>query len=155
MTVTISVPGRADIGLEQLLLDVNGTLTVSGRLVDGVRPRIDRLAALLDIRLLSADTFGALDDVSASLGDPPVHRVVAGADKAALASDLGALTCAAIGNGANDKAMLDTVALGIGVLGCEGAAPGTLAAADVVATSSLDALDLLLGPKALIATLRG
>lgn len=154
MAITLTVPGRADLVLHRLLLDVNGTLTGNGRLLDGVQPRVERLRAALDLRLLSADTFGTLDHVASVLGGVAVTRVSTGADKAALVHDLGADTCVALGNGANDEQMLASVALGIGVLGPEGAAPQTLAAADVVTASVLDALDLLLEPRALAATLR-
>jgi len=60
----------------------------------------------------------------------------------------------AIGNGANDAAMLQEAALGIAVLGPEGLAAEALLAADVVVASIEDALDLLLRPHRLVATLR-
>jgi soluble P-type ATPase len=154
MAITITVPGRADLVLHRLLMDVNGTLTGRGRLLDGVQGRVESLRRALDVRLLSADTFGTLDDVASALGGVEVARVSSGADKAALALELGADTCVAVGNGANDERLLASVALGIGVLGPEGAAPQTLAAADVVTASILDALGLLLDPKVLAATLR-
>jgi soluble P-type ATPase len=50
--------------------------------------------------------------------------------------------------------MLGEAALGIAVVGPEGAASASLAAADVVCGSILVALDLLLEPRALAATLR-
>jgi soluble P-type ATPase len=60
----------------------------------------------------------------------------------------------AIGNGANDAAMLSTAALGIAVLGPEGTARESIEAADVVVTSIEIGLDLLLNPRRLVATLR-
>lgn len=67
---------------------------------------------------------------------------------------MGAERCAAIGNGANDAAMLEAARLGLAVVGQEGASAATLRAADVVCVSILDALDLLARPDALAATLR-
>lgn len=67
---------------------------------------------------------------------------------------MGAAGVAAIGNGANDAKMLETAALGIAVLGPEGLAVETLHAANVVVPHINDALDLLLKPVRLIATLR-
>ncbi len=67
---------------------------------------------------------------------------------------LGADTVVAVGNGANDAAMLERAALGIAVIGPEGAAAKTLQKADVVAPDIRSALELLLFPKRLIATLR-
>ena len=154
MTIRVSAPGGPDLHLEHLLLDVNGTLTDRGQLLAGVQPRIDELRLVLDIRLLSADTFGTLDDIAERLGGLPVTRVSSGQDKAALAIEIGAEACVAIGNGSNDELMLTTVALGIAVLGPEGASPRTLAAADIATGTIVDALGLLMEPKAMTATLR-
>jgi soluble P-type ATPase len=59
-----------------------------------------------------------------------------------------------VGNGANDVDMLAEAALGIAVLGSEGLAVPALIAADVLAASIDEALELLLNPKRLVATLR-
>lgn len=153
MAFTIHVPGDADLRLEHLLLDVNGTLTDRGALVDGVAERLAALAGTLEIRLLSADTFGTLADVAGALG-ARAGLVASGEEKAHVVVELGSARCAAIGNGANDAAMLQEAALGIAVVGREGAAGSAIRAADVVCTSILDALDLLLDERALVATLR-
>ncbi len=60
----------------------------------------------------------------------------------------------AIGNGRNDRAMIEAAALGIAVIQVEGAAVETLLAADIAVSSVLDALDLLASPLRLAATLR-
>ena len=67
---------------------------------------------------------------------------------------VGTMQTAYIGNGANDEKTVAAAALGIAVLGREGAFGATLAAADMVVSSPLDALDLLLNPKRLVAGLR-
>lgn len=154
MSIVVSVPGGTDLRLDNLLLDVNGTLTDRGQLIDGVQPRIDRLRSALDIHLLSADTFGTLDAIADQLGGPLVTRISSGQEKAAYAERLGAAGCAAVGNGANDHLMLSTAALGIAIIGPEGASARTLVAADVVTTTVAAALDLLLEPETLTATLR-
>ena len=59
-----------------------------------------------------------------------------------------------MGNGANDAAMLDAAALGVAVIGPEGAAGAAVRVADVVCGSVLGALDLLHDERALRATLR-
>jgi soluble P-type ATPase len=152
--MTMMIPGRRGLALEYLLLDVNGTLTSRGDLIEGVRPRLDALREAVDVRLLSADTFGTLGAIAHELGDLPVERVSDGSEKAAIADRLGADACAAIGNGANDEMMLRQAALGIAVVGPEGAASQTVIAADVVAGSITKGLDILLEPDALAATLR-
>jgi P-type E1-E2 ATPase len=74
--------------------------------------------------------------------------------KAAFVRGLGAEHVVAIGNGANDAAMLQKAAIGIAVLGPEGLALEALLAADVVAPDILTALELLQDPARLVATLR-
>lgn len=154
MTVTVTAPGHPTRHLTHLLLDVNGTLTRAGTLLPGIPDRLARLREHLDVTLVTADTFGTLPAIAAALGDIPTTRISTGSDKLALTERLGAAACAAIGNGANDEAMLRAAGLAIAVLGPEGVSPRTLAAADIVCTSILDALDLLHDPRMLSATLR-
>ncbi len=153
MSVRVEIPGREPLALEHLLLDVNGTLTDRGVLVEGVAERLRAVGKELRIHLLSADTFGTLADVAASLG-AQARRVESGEDKLHVVRELGSERCAAIGNGANDAAMLEAAALGVAVVGPEGAAAAAVHAADVVCGSIVHALELLLDERALRATLR-
>jgi P-type E1-E2 ATPase len=153
VTLEVEMPGAGTLRLDHLLLDVNGTLTDRGEPIEGVAERLRELSGPLEVRILSADTFGTLDEVAALLG-ATATRVHTGEEKAAVVDALGPDRCAAIGNGANDAAMLASAALGIAVIGREGAAATAVRAADVVCTSILDALDLLLDLRALVATLR-
>jgi soluble P-type ATPase len=154
MTVIVEVPGGPTLRLEHLLLDVNGTLTDRGRLIPGVAERLAALRAELDVRLLTADTYGTLPEVAAALGGVASERVSDGRAKADTVGRLGAAGCVAVGNGANDERMLRAAVLGIAVLGPEGTSTRALTAADVACASVLDALDLLRDPVALTATLR-
>jgi P-type E1-E2 ATPase len=135
------------------VLDANGTLTNRGTLIAGVADRLEQLAARLEVHVLSADTFGTLAAVTADLG-AHAHAVTTGEEKARHVAALGADRCAAIGNGVNDAAMLGTAALGVAVVGPEGAATAATRSADVICVSITDALDLLLDERALVATLR-
>jgi P-type E1-E2 ATPase len=153
VALVVEIPGRAALELAYLVLDVNGTLTSRGALIDGVVDRLARVREALDVRLLSADTFGTLGEVAAAVG-AEAEVVGSGEDKRRIVAELGPGSCVAVGNGANDAAMLEAAALGIAVLGPEGAAAAAVRAADVVCGSILDALDLLLDERALRATLR-
>jgi soluble P-type ATPase len=153
VTLSVSIPGLAELALEHLLLDVNGTLTNRGELLDGVEARLGRLRDALDIRLVSADTFGTLDTIAARI-DVGAVRASTGEDKLRLLDQLGRDRCAVIGNGSNDALVLEAAAVGFAVIGPEGASAAALRAADIVCASAMDALDLLLDPKALSATLR-
>jgi soluble P-type ATPase len=82
---------------------------------------------------------------------PPGDHVEA---KAAFVRALGESRTIAIGNGSNDESMVRDAVVGIAVVGQEGAAARTVLAADIVVSDIRDALDLLLSPARLIATLR-
>lgn len=151
--IQIAIPGRAVLCLEHALLDVNGTLSDRGALLDGVDQRLARLRSSLQIHLVSADTFGTLEQIATRL-QARALRAADGKEKLAELQRLGPGRCAVVGNGANDALVLEACALGVAVLGPEGASPRALGAADVVCRSVLDALDLLLDPRALTATLR-
>lgn len=153
MALSLNIPGREPLLLRHLLLDQNGTLTDRGVLIDGVARQLTRLRERLEPHLLSADTFGTLDQLARDL-QIDAHRVKTGADKLDFLKDLGGGACVAIGNGANDEPMLAAAALGIVVIGPEGAAASALRAADVVCGSIGQALDLLLDERLLVATLR-
>lgn len=153
MALSFDIPGSGQLRLDYLVLDVNGTLTDRATLIEGVEERVGRLREALETRLLSADTFGNLDAIAGRLG-VRADRVSRGEEKRAYLRRLGAERCAAIGNGANDEAMLTAARLGIAVVGREGAGATTLRAADVVCGSIVDALDLLLSEDALASTLR-
>jgi P-type E1-E2 ATPase len=153
LTLAVDIPGSEPLRLDFLLLDVNGTLTNRATLIEGVQERLGRLSEALEVRLLSADTFGNLNTIAEQLG-LKAARMARGEEKRGYLERLGPERCAAIGNGANDAAMLGVARLGIAVVGGEGASAITLRAADLVCGSIVDALDLLLNPLPLSSTLR-
>ena len=112
VTLTLTIPGRPELELEHLLLDVNGTLTNRGRLIDDVAARIAALRSSVAIYLVSADTFGTLAQMTELL---QVSSVTArsGEDKLRQLDQLGRERCAVIGNGANDALVLAAAALGL------------------------------------------
>jgi soluble P-type ATPase len=152
----LAIPGFGTLALEHLVLDYNGTLAVDGRLLPGVKMRLERLAHSIGIHVVTADTFGkarsGLRGVNCRL------EILRGAGedraKAAYVRRLGPGRVACIGNGRNDRLMLRVAAVGIAVLQSEGAAAETLAAADLVVPCATDALDLFLHPRRLMASLR-
>ena len=154
--LTLSIPGRPDIHAEHLVLDMNGTLTVDGALLPGVAERLAALKPQLHIVLLTADTFGTAATVAQELGvELTILLPGPGGDKKlAAVRALGPETVIAVGNGANDAAMLREAALGLCVLQAEGAATAALTNADAVFLSISAALDALLNLPRLVATLR-
>ena len=110
----------------------------------------------LEIHLITADTHGRQSIIDQQLAVQAV-RLVPGDEagqKAAYVRRIGAEHVVAIGQGANDAAMLKEAGLGICVMSKEGAAPDTLLAADIVVPDIFAALELLDKPLRIIATLR-
>jgi soluble P-type ATPase len=152
----ISIPGYGTLQLEHLVLDYNGTLAVDGVLLPGVAEMLCRLSEQLAIHIVTADTFGkareALSGIPCKLAILPEGNQVAA--KLEYLQKLGPERCAAIGNGRNDRLMIEHAALGIAVMQAEGTATETLLAAKVAAPDIRAALGLLLHPLRLSATLR-
>ncbi|SHI80701.1 ATPase, P-type (transporting), HAD superfamily, subfamily IC [Desulfatibacillum alkenivorans DSM 16219] len=154
--INISIPGYGDASYGSLVLDYNGTLAIDGKVIDGVMERLKTLSQSLEIHILTADTFGT---VKAAFEGTGFTVSVLGKEAQDLAKqqyvvEQGAKKTIAVGNGRNDCLMLEKAALGIAVVGAECAAGVAVQAADIVAPNILCALDLLLKPLRLIATLR-
>jgi soluble P-type ATPase len=152
----LEIPGFKDLRLTHLVLDYNGTLACDGRPLEGVQERLTTLADRLDILILTADTFGTVQGQVA--GWPCRVEVIPQGEEAEAklrwVRDLGAGQTVAVGNGRNDQLMLREAALGIIVVQTEGTAVEALVAADLAVPGILEALDLLLFPRRLKATLR-
>ena len=157
MSLNLDIPGREPLELQGVLCDMNGTLTVDGQLSLEVAENLQKVAAIMKVYVMTADTFGTARKMFTSL---PVELVgmpakIPGAiAKRDFLKKLGAKTHAAIGNGYNDHLMLQEAALSICILGSEGAHTLSVAAANLVVTNPFDALNFLLKPQRLIAGLR-
>lgn len=151
--LSVAIPGAGVLRLRHLLVDFNGTIACNGALIAGVAERLVALSSVLEVDVLTGDTYGTV--AQALSGLPVRHTVVlTGADKTARARSLLDAGVAAIGNGRNDVDMLRTATLGVAVIGPECSHALTLAAAQLVAPDILAALDLFLQPQRLIAGLR-
>ena len=154
--IELTIPGRGTILLHHLVCDVNGTLALDGQLIDSVAGALLSLRDRLELHLLTADTHGKQAEIDRQLGVQAVRIPPGGesAAKAAYVRQLGSQGVVAIGNGANDAAMLFEAAIGIAVLSPEGLAAEAAQAADVIAPGILDALGWLERPMRLVASLR-
>jgi soluble P-type ATPase len=152
----VTIPGYKTLFISHLVLDYNGTIACDGRLMTGVKERLEELSKSLSIRILTADTFGSVQKEMTGI---PCEVVVIGKEnqtqaKADVVRQLGLQKTVSVGNGRNDALMLKETVLGIAVIQEEGASVETLVAADIATRSILDALDLLYHPLRLTATLR-
>jgi soluble P-type ATPase len=154
--IELNIPGRGIIQLNHLVCDVNGTLATDGQLHEGLPRLLHMLQDRLRLHLLTADTHGKQTIIDQQLNLKAV-RIQPGKEaeqKADYIRQLNANQCAAIGQGANDAAMLKTAAVGIGILSTEGIAGETLLAADILVPDIFAALALFENPLRMVATLR-
>jgi len=154
--ISVDIPGRGLYEFNNLVLDMNGTLAVDGVIPESVTERIKILSEKLDVYIITADTHGKLESQKDKIAAKTERIFPPGevSQKANFIESLGALNCAAIGNGSNDVEMLKKARLGIVVIGGEGCAVDALNSADIAVKTPEDALDLLIHTKRLIATLR-
>ena len=154
--LNIAIPGREPLQIEHLVLDYNGTLACDGIIKEGVLSRLEQLSGDLKIHVLTADTYGSAHEQCA-VGYIRLH-VIGKTDqeheKLAYLRSLGSASCVALGNGRNDALMLSEAALGFALLQEEGLCTASLVASDLCYRTINEALDALLIPNRLVATLR-
>ena len=154
--LTIEVPGYKRFDLQHLVLDFNGTISCDGKVMDGVHERMNHLAGSLNIHVLTADSFGS---AHTELVEYPCELHVIGEEnqdrgKLEYIQRLGCTSTVCIGNGLIDRLMLKEADLGICVCMAEGAATRSILSSDILCPDIRSALDLLIYPQRLIATLR-
>ena len=154
--MTFNIPGFGESQLEYLVMDYNGTLAVDGIFIAGVKERLTALADKLELHIITADTFGL---VKKQVGALPVKLTIIkkedqAQEKLKYVHKLDAQKTVSIGNGRNDARMLEAARIGIACLQAEGAAQEAVTRADILVRDINDALDLLLNPLRLKATLR-
>ncbi len=154
----IPIPGGDDLLLNHLVCDINGTLAVDGYISTPIRERLSTLSGQLQVHFLSADTYGTLQQLVDEFRQAGVsvrmERVKRGEDKAAYVRTLSPEQVVALGNGVNDVSMFHLARLSIAICGAEGLAKEALQVATLVVPGPEVALDLLLHPRRLTATLR-
>jgi soluble P-type ATPase len=156
----IDMPCGVFYNLFNMILDLNGTITVDGSFVDGVVERLKELSEIMDVYVVTADTGQTLDQLTDQLVEDcgiKIHKLESGRgdlQKLDFLEKLGRDETVAIGNGCNDTLMLREAKLGLCVIGKEGASGNALMASNAVFLNICDALDIFLKPKRMIATLR-
>ena len=153
----LDIPGWGTLELHNALFDLNGTLALDGILSEAIKERLHRLQEILEVYVITADTHGTVADLLNDCADLEIARIEVGNEaeqKSDFLEELGASHTVALGNGANDAFMLRKAYLGICVMQGEGTSLQALLAGDILVRSADEALDLLLKPARLVATLR-
>ncbi|MBN2239637.1 MAG: HAD hydrolase family protein [Dehalococcoidales bacterium] len=155
--IEVTIPGKGKFEFRNLVLDLNGTITLDGELIEGVPERLALLDSLLDIYIVTADTLGKAKDLAVPSNTrlKIINPGNEGYQKLEFIWKLGSNETAAIGAGYNDSQMLREAALGICVVSPEGTSAETLQNCDILVPDINAALDLLIKKDRLTATLRG
>lgn len=154
--IKLSIPGREKLEIAHVVFDVNGTIAFDGHIDEAIKRKIKTLTAQVQVYLLTADTYGMVEQEMGGTG-VAIQKVNAPDEdrkKEEFVEKLGAPKTIAVGNGANDAMMLRAAALGICVVDGEGACSDAVVAADMVVYGWEAVFGLLENPQRIIATLR-
>jgi len=158
--IAIKIPGFGDRVIRTVISDYTGTLSLHGKLTPGVKPRLLRLQKVVDVKIVTADTYGTARKQLKGIVEPHFLTRKSGQDKEKrdFAKKFDLRHVAAFGNGNNDRLLLRAVknagGIAIAVDNGEGCALDALLAANIFIFGAARALDLLLNTNAIKATLR-
>ena len=154
--ILYEIPGRDNIEIENIVFDYNGTIAVDGKLIEGIKELINTLARYVDIYILTADTYGTVEnecmDIDGKILTFPQDN--AGESKKKIVEELGGQRTLCLGNGYNDIPMFEESILSIGIIEGEGASGKLLSKADIVVRNIIEGMNILLNKNMVKATLR-
>src|SRR6056297_1951481 len=115
----LKIPNYKDIEVKNLVLDFNGTLATSGKVKESTKTLLRNLSKKIDVYVVTADTFGTVKN---ELSDVNVKYHIISKDngtndKQEFVINLGSQNTVAIGNGQNDKLMLEIAEISICIVG--------------------------------------
>ncbi len=155
--VILDIPGKGKMTIENVVLDFNGTIAYDGTIKNGIREKIEKMHEMgINIYILTADTY---HQAAEQCKDMPVTLEIFDVDNAALSkreivNNIDSKVTMTIGNGNNDVEMFEESILSVAVIGDEGCAVKAIFAADIITNNIDDAIDLILNPHRIKATLR-
>jgi soluble P-type ATPase len=157
--ILIEIPGLGTREIKTIVSDYTGTLSCAGRLVPGVKEKLMRLLELVDIHVVSSDSFGTAAEELAGIVRPHIlSKERHDLEKQEYVKEFDVGHVAAFGNGNNDRLLLKTVkesdGLAIAVDNGEGCAIDALTSANLFIVGAANALNLLLEVRSCKATLR-
>lgn len=142
------------IEIKTIVLDLNGTLSVNGKIPAGAKKRLEKLKALsYKIILFTGDQRGTAKELCADLN---IEFIITqtGKDKEDAILRLEPDTCASIGNARIDIGTFKRARLSVITLQAEGIHADVIKYADIIVPSINDALDLFINKDSLLATLK-
>lgn len=159
--IRLDIPGFGPLAVHHLVTDYSGTLACGGRVSAEVLHRLARLSEIVEIHVVTSDTFGTVRRELGGLPSVRLHLLEGGRHderKEAYVRRLDPATVVVFGNGSNDRLLLKAVkeegGLSVVVDNGEGCALDAVLHAHILIRGIVPALDLLLEPQRCKATLR-
>jgi soluble P-type ATPase len=157
--IVIDIPGFGKRHIRIAVGDYTGTHSFGGSVAPNVKRKLLELVTLVELHIVTADSFGTAARELAGIAAP--YKLLTDShdiEKAAYVTQFDLQHVAAFGNGNNDRLMLKAVreggGLAIAVDNGEGCALDAMRNADLFVVGAANAIDLLLDPLRLKATLR-
>lgn len=157
--ILIDIPGFGRRVIHTVISDFTGTLSCNGKLSPGTKPRLRQLLRLIDLKIITADSYRTARQQLKGITAPNTLRQKRhDIEKRSFARQFKLKNVAAFGNGNNDRLLLQVVkesgGLAVAVDNGEGCALDALLNANILVVGAVNALNLLLTPTACKATLR-
>ena len=152
----LEIPGMETIEIKNAVFDYNGTIAIEGQLIEGVGEAINELAGEISFHVVTADTFGSVEEQLADIDCKVVKISEQKQDVSKLdyLLRLGKENTLCVGNGRNDTLMLKQAVIGIALILDEGVCIESLLAADIACKSIMDVFAYFKNPNRIKATLR-
>ncbi|PHS39894.1 MAG: haloacid dehalogenase [Sulfurovum sp.] len=150
------IPNYKKLEIKNILFDYNGTLAKNGKVGKKRKRLLQKICEQYQVYVITADTFGSVEK---ELNGLDLEVIVLSSnnhtkEKKDFLKTIGKKNTIALGNGNNDAKMLKSAVVSMSIIGDEGCAKKTLLSSDIICKSIIDAMELILYPKRLIATLR-
>ncbi|MHA1792718.1 MAG: HAD family hydrolase [Promethearchaeota archaeon] len=157
MVIEVNIPNYGNLKLKFLVMDMNGTIANNGIINPRLKEYFDALSKNLKLYIVTADTFGTVAEMAREFNiDHHLlpKKTLESIEKLEFIRELGPENVIALGNGNNDVMMLKEAIVGIGIIGKEGISKDCLISADILVHDVIDALEIIIKPEKLKATLR-
>lgn len=150
-----TLTNQAPLEINTIIIDLNGTLAVNGKVATDVKERINSLQNDygFQIVLLSGDQRGNGSQIAEELGIK-FHKAKSQAEKEQICLEYDCDKLAAIGNARIDIGTFKQAKLAIATLQGEGIHTAIIPHIDIIVPSIANALDLFLDPDTLKATMK-
>jgi P-type E1-E2 ATPase len=149
-----NVPEVGEIEIKTIILDLNGTLSVNGKIPDGVKDKLKKLNELgVKVVLFTGDQRGTAEELCEELGMDFV-RTKSGVEKGEAMKKYDSETTAAIGNARIDIPTFKHAKVSVATLQAEGIHAEVVNNVDVVVPTINDALNFFIDPDTFSATMR-